>query len=78
MGTGEISRSCFLGLLLGVGAWGLLHSICRLLGTHEPWYILPIFAVLGTAACVGFKIVQLRLLRKDYDKMVNERQRRLH
>jgi len=73
----EVSRCCLFGAVLGGGAAWLIHSICRIVGFNAPLPLEIAVVVLGAILWTAYKTLQQRVLQKDYEKMVNERRRRM-
>lgn len=77
MTVSEASRSCLFGAFLGFCVAWLLHSVCRMVGFNVPLLLKIALVVLGAILWPAYKTFQERVLLKDYEKMVNERRRRM-
>lgn len=80
MTFGVGARHALFGALLGLGLAGLFHSATKLLKMDQAWtwYVKAILLLLGVVLWLSFKILQERVMTKDYEKMVSDRNRRMH
>lgn len=79
MTFGQGTRSALFGAFIGLLFAGLFHSICTLTDLVQlwTWIVKAVLILIGAVLWLGYKILQERVLLKDYEKMVAERQRRM-
>ena len=77
VGTG--TRHALFGALIGLGFAGVFHSICTMTDLTDSWtwYAKGAIVALGAILWLAYKLLQEKVLQKDYQKLISERDRRM-
>ncbi|MBM3335727.1 hypothetical protein FJY63_13800 [Candidatus Sumerlaeota bacterium] len=78
MTPAQCVRTCLLGAFIAACAGLILRTILALAGKRVPWFTEIALAAGAALLSLVCRFVHERLVLKDYDKMVEQRRRRMH